>query len=637
MVFARSLFSVSLLASCSQMGSSSPPAAALSCTSVVAGKTEGEKFSAPLFELSRFTVGSQSVGAFATFTAAGLAQYRRYLPAAAGNLDYTSNGGVAQLYPIRRAVVQIMSAGSAIASTLTDDNGNYAISVSAPAGTTLSVRVQARSTVTGYVSDGILPNNCNGGSWDVRVVNNVTGTAISQADPVQRPQYVLDSSTFSAPGSGTQTVNVIADLAFSGGVYTARAGAPFALLDTAISALETSCQGRAAISFPTVFINWSASNTNTGGNRYDGNIGTSFFTTEGACKVANLYILGKIDVDTDELDNHVVAHEFGHYIENKIYRSDSIGGSHSLGDSLDPRLAFGEGFGNAFSGMVHNDPVYIDSKGASQQVLGVKLDVTTAPSTIDDRGPWSETSMQYMLYHFWTMRGSYDRIHNILENTQKKSSAVTNGLTFVSAYAQNFTITDDDLTNTWTLAGFLASPINALCSGSCGAPTPVFEPWDTDNDLGAVYYSGGSGPRRYKEGVSGSTFAGSSFWQLYRPLVSGVNAATAHDQISLGGYALTSANLNKFGMRRLYKITASASTTTVSVSSITQASETCSSGDLLDMAVYGSGVLLGLDESTTGATANCPRVTFATTPGQTYVVEIAGFGTVGAYNISVSP
>jgi hypothetical protein len=286
--------------------------------------------------------------------------------------------------------------------------------------------------------------------------------------------------------------------------------------------------------------------------------------------------------------------------------------------------------------MVHSDPVYVDTKGASQQVLGVKIDVSVAPGSVDDRGPWSETSMGYMLYHFWQQRGSFDRIHNILENYQKTSSASTNGLTFVSYYAQNYGQTDDDLTGTWTGVSLLASPIDALCTGSCGAMTPAYDPFDTDNDLGTEYMTGATRQRRYRQGSSGSTQA-AAFWQLYRPLSSGANTSTAHDTIAFGGYTASSTHLNKFGLRRLYKVTATSSSTTVSVSSITQSGQTCSSGDLLDMAVYSKGVLLGLDEATSGATANCPSVTFASTAGQIYVVEIAGFGAVTSYNISVSP
>lgn len=606
------------------------------------------KFSVPPEERVQ---ASNTVGTLGTFTVSGLARYERYYPTSSGNLDYSVP---ATALPIRRAVVQVFEGtspnGVAIANGFTDDNGNYSLSVTSTTGTSLYVRVQARSTVTNYVADGIGQNSCNGGSWDIRVVNNVTGNSLSQTDPALRAQYAMDSSQFTALLSGTQAMPTLtASLTFSptpptpGGVYTARAGAPFALLDTAISAIETACQGRAAINFPTVYMNWSASNTTTSGNKYDGNITTSFFTTEGTAKTGNLYILGKTDVDTDELDNHVVAHEFGHYLENKIYRSDSIGGTHSPGDSLDPRLAFGEGFGNAFSGMVHSDPVYVDTRGSLQQTLGVKIDVSQAPSDTtpvgfkhDDRGPWSETAMGYMLYHFWARRGLFDRIHNVLENYQKTTSAATNGLTFISYYAQNYGNTDDDLTNTWTGLGFLASPLDALCSGSCGALTPVYDPFDADNDLGSEYMTTSARPRRYREGSTGTAFT-APFWQLYRPLSSGLNAATQHDQMTFSGYGATSANLNKFGLRRLYKVTATSTKTTVSVSSISQGSETCSSNDLLDMAVYSKGVLVGLDEATSGATANCPSVTFCTTPGQVYIVEIAGFGTVGSYNISVSP
>lgn len=576
--------------------------------------------------------GSGTVGTFGTFTVAGLAQYQRYLPTTTSGSQIDYGSGVSTL-PIRRAIVQVMSGTTPIATGYTDDSGNYSVPTTVTTGATIFVRIQARSTVTGYSKDGLggaSAENCAGGGWDIRVVNNVTGSASSQTDATLRPQYALDSSTFSAPANGTQTVNMTASMAFNGTTYTARSGAPFALLDTAISAIETACQGRAAITFPTVYMNWSADNTTASGNRYEGNISTSFFTTETTAKTANLYILGKENTDTDELDNHVVAHEFGHFLENKIYRSDSIGGAHSLGDSLDPRLAFGEGFGNAFSGIVHSDPVYIDTSG-SLQGTGFNIDVSTAPSSNSDRGPWSERAMQYMLYHFWQQRGSFDRIHNVLENYQKTSDASTNGLTFVAYYAQNYGQTDDDLTTTWTNAGILASPINGLCTGSCGAATPVYSPFDVDNDLGFAYTVN----RNYKQ-TGGSSFA-APFWQMYRPLVSGTNAATTHDQISLGGYTLTSANLNKFGMHRLYTVTATSSTTTVSIPSLTQSGRTCSNGDYLDLAVYGKGVLLGADEATSGATASCPTVTFCSTPGQTYIVDVIGFGTVGSYTLSVSP
>ena len=77
-------------------------------------------------------------------------------------------------------------------------------------------------------------------------------------------------------------------------------------------------------------------------------------------------MLGAASNDTDEFDQHVVAHEFHHFLEDAVSRADSVGGTHSLDERLDPRVAFSEGFANAFSAMVLDDPVYRDSFGVAQ-------------------------------------------------------------------------------------------------------------------------------------------------------------------------------------------------------------------------------------------------------------------------------
>lgn len=638
--FISMLAAILLLASCAEQ---QPDSSGLVCGSAVAQSSEQK--TNPLLEASRslFSVPanfSPSAGTLAVYNISGTIQYERYLPGFSDNgtpgnpnddfveLDYSTK----VTSPVRRAVVQVLINGTTpIGSGVTDDNGNYTISVDVPSGTSLVVRTMARSTITNYVKDavGVGPDeNCQGASWDIRVVNNVTNNVNSQTNHSLRPQYVLDSSAFVTAGASTITVNTTAGMTWNGTTYTARSGAPFALLDTAISGLETACQGRANISFPLLYMNWSSDNTTTSANRYQGNIATSFYTTEPPSSIANLYILGKVDVDTDELDRHIVAHEFAHYLENKIYRSDSIGGSHSLSDSLDTRLAFGEGFGNAFSGIVHNDGTYYDTSG-SGQASGFRIIVSNPPTSVDDRGPYSETSMQYFIWRLWTARTSFDRIGNILENFQKTTSAVTNGLTFAAYYAQQYGVGTDDLQSTWTNAGSLNTTINALCTGDCGTS---FEIWDSDNNLGADF----TGTRRYRQGGSGSTQT-ADFWRLYRPLTSGTNATSTHDVIKFGGYSQTSTHLNKFGLRRLFKVTATSSQTTVRVSAITAGSATCTNDDLLDMAVYHKGTIVGVDEAVSGANASCPTVTFCSTAGETYVVEVAGFGNVTSFSMSVSP
>ena len=47
--------------------------------------------------------------------------------------------------------------------------------------------------------------------------------------------------------------------------------------------------------------------------------------------IDSLFILGDATDDTDEFDDHIVAHEWSHYFEDNLSRSDSAGGPHFLG------------------------------------------------------------------------------------------------------------------------------------------------------------------------------------------------------------------------------------------------------------------------------------------------------------------
>ena len=67
-------------------------------------------------------------------------------------------------------------------------------------------------------------------------------------------------------------------------------------------------------------------------------------------------MLGLEDVDTDEYDQHVIVHEFQHFLEDAISRSDSPGGAHSLQREARHAPGLQRGFANAFSAMVLDDP-----------------------------------------------------------------------------------------------------------------------------------------------------------------------------------------------------------------------------------------------------------------------------------------
>ena len=198
-------------------------------------------------------------------------------------------------------------------------------------------------------------------------------------------------------GSADSTRNLNAPSGWGGSSYTGtRAAGPFAILDVAYTSVQTLVAADAAINMPAMQFFWSINNRPAQGNVSDGDIGTSLFTIVGG--VPTVMILGAADTDTDEYDTHVVAHEFGHYFENSLSRSDSIGGSHGSGDRLDMRVAMGEGFGYAFAGIMMQDPNARDSSGAGQST-GFNIDVEENNTT--NPGWFSEASVQSIIYDIY--------------------------------------------------------------------------------------------------------------------------------------------------------------------------------------------------------------------------------------------
>jgi hypothetical protein len=286
------------------------------------------------------------------------------LNAATNGLNYA---GTTQR-PSRNVVVEVAdSSGAILSSALTNATGGYSFSVAAGA----TVRIQARARMQ------------SPGRYDVTVRDNTSGNAI----------YVLQGSLLSA-GSANSTRNLNAASGWGGAGYTgARAAAPFAILDTiktAVSAIDAAAPGTV---FATAQVYWSVNNRSASGSIANGEIGTTSFTFIGG--VPTILVLGSADSDTDEYDRHVIAHEFGHFVESTQSRNDTIGGPHSLSQRLDPRLAFSEGWSNAFSGMALGDPVYRDSSGP-QQSTGFSINIEG--NAYSSSGWYGEGSVQSIVY-----------------------------------------------------------------------------------------------------------------------------------------------------------------------------------------------------------------------------------------------
>lgn len=510
-------------------------------------------------------------------------------------LDYAQKAA----RPVRRALVEAREGTTVLASTRTDDDGHYSLTV--VGAHTVKVRVNAHAVAQGYTPDGIGPEACNGASFDVEVIDNTRG----------RASYAVESgSSFSADSS---SADVRATLERFGGRYTTRTAAPFTLLDTVLRELELICTAEPNVDFPKLWINWSENNSTIDGNIAAGEIGTSYHDIIGG--QSNIYIVGKDNDDTDEYDDHVVAHETGHYIEASLYRSDSAGGDHADDDMLEPTVAFGEGWGNAVSGMVWEDPIYVDTSG-DQQNGGFAFSVAMAPRA-DDRGIYSENSTEYLLWELFDRGdprqnvGSFAHLHTVLKNDVASTPALTTALTFAAHYNARFGGASEGLRTIWEQD--LDQPYDALCPAGCTGTGDAADPWDTQNLMGQRFATGGASPRQYPMSMGMSYDA--EFWQLYRPLMIGANAATAHDQTRFGAYDYPD---NKWGAIRNYRLTAPQSgMATVSITNLRGRS--CNQ-DVLDLYVYQAGGEVTFDDSTSG----CPSVDFPVQRGATYIIQADG-------------
>lgn len=332
--------------------------------------------------------------------------------------------------PARQVVVEAVDdAGAILATTTTDTAGDYTFQV--PSNRSLKIRAKAQMQKTGTAP-----------TWNFRVLNNTNSDAL----------YALEDSA-SSTGTANSTRNLRAATGWGTTGYTGtRAAAPFAILDSVYRAKELILTAAAGTAFPDLNLYWSETNrtgTSTSALCPDtGDVGTSFYIgagfsdecTPSGSLPAGIYILGSFSNgagDTDEFDQHVISHEFGHYIEDKFSRSDSIGGTHGSPDRLDLRVAFGEGWGNAYSAMVLADPVYRDSSAgiASESNFNLENDNTAV------EGWFSEFSVGEILWDlFDTVADAGDQvslgfppIFTVLTGTQKDTDALTSIFSFADA------------------------------------------------------------------------------------------------------------------------------------------------------------------------------------------------------------
>jgi hypothetical protein len=248
--------------------------------------------------------------------------------------------GNTKMKAVRYATIEVVNAAnsSVLYTTQTNSLGMYSI-LTSTGSTTVYVRVDSIATPPTSAS--------------------ITVTNLSSA------KYAVPSQNISLAGSANVNISI---------PTTNTAGGAFSILDVMTTGYDFINHLNGA--YPAVPLNayWAPGNLN----------GTYF--CYGGCPVGDgIYVLSQTGGDTDEYDDDVLWHEFGHFIAHNYSLDDSPGGQHSLGDNeLDLRLSWSEGWGDFFPGAIKT---WLSASGQSNLISSAAgISLTTYVDTSGSDG-----------------------------------------------------------------------------------------------------------------------------------------------------------------------------------------------------------------------------------------------------------
>ena len=234
-----------------------------------------------------------------TITINGTVQYQ--------DKEYDTNGftGNQPYKAVRYAEVDLVTVptNSVLYTALTDSTGFYSISTD-PTTSTVYVRVQSTATIPGAAPIAVMS-----------LSNALYGVASNNFIP-----------------SGNANVNI--------SIPSTSVGGAFNILDVFTNGFNF-VHNLSGTYPPSLNGFWQVNNSN----------GTYYCS--GICPRGDgIYVLNSSS-DTDEYDDDVLYHEFGHFTAAHFSQDDSQGGAHMLtNNDLDMRLAWSEGWGDAMPGNI---------------------------------------------------------------------------------------------------------------------------------------------------------------------------------------------------------------------------------------------------------------------------------------------
>ena len=384
-------------------------------------------------ERMNFYVGTEKgleVYGFGAPNLRGTARYT-YIPVNPDNeggrkvgLDYDNSSE----RPIRGAIVELRNAaGSLLQTTTTDDTGYY--SFDAPPGAQVEVVVKAALGTPNNIHFDVIDNVVHEAQPDAipPTPANPQGNRVWSKSSCQKRKADGTCEVGLVTVGAATRVDIVAESEWtyhpSGliGQYTKRDGAAFAILDTVYQAEKVVRLANPGIVFPLLHMAWSPDNRPALQPQPNGpdahNYAAGFISDAAHYSETNktIYLHGRQNLETDEYDVMVILHEWSHYFTAKFSRADSIAGTHNVGDDLDLRVAFDEGFATAHAGMLTGKLHYIDTSGKDQS------DVYAFDIEHDDHSPngfFREDSVVQLLWDLFDPAADFENPDSHVKDPQ---------------------------------------------------------------------------------------------------------------------------------------------------------------------------------------------------------------------------
>jgi len=245
--------------------------------------------------------------------------------------------GVNPYLPVRMADVEVFdnSTGTVLATTHTNNQGEFNATISLASATDVAARVLTSSEGSQRLfNQSVTKTPSTGGT-----VYSLTSSIYSNTQPGTNIDFT--ASPVQASASGVAGAFNIFDMAEYSESYVENLTSQVAPIDLTLY--------------------WTAGAGTTGSKWYDLN--------------GNVYLCGTSD-DDDSYDDVVILHEIGHYIHISYSGSPDYYGGHSLTGTYDLRLGFTEGVGTYFAGAIRDymgldkPLIYIETTGTNLRFWG---------------------------------------------------------------------------------------------------------------------------------------------------------------------------------------------------------------------------------------------------------------------------